>query len=272
MGKRGKQRKLQKERLLAGDDEVDTDARDEMCSDEAGCRDDEDTGGKYVAQVLLGGISKADLETTIQTIQNLADDLVLFRSRPFKRLRGALAPLAQALLGDAPADRKRRRGKGGWREGSTNLEGLDPEARLKQMDREAMNQRVLRAERLARLALLNAEGAPDTFTSEGCGKQLLLSASASCSASLVEKASHDAALLKPTCTSRVPDGPALGSSLDDVPPATLHFARACYICKAAYRDLHRFYAALCPSCAELNWRKRDERADLSGRVALVTGG
>ena len=30
--------------------------------------------------------------------------------------------------------------------------------------------------------------------------------------------------------------------------------------------------ALCPGCAELNWRKRDEACDLRGRVALVTGG
>ena len=46
----------------------------------------------------------------------------------------------------------------------------------------------------------------------------------------------------------------------------------CYVCKVKYRDLHHFYDQLCPPCAELNFRKRTELADLRGRVALVTGG
>jgi hypothetical protein len=29
---------------------------------------------------------------------------------------------------------------------------------------------------------------------------------------------------------------------------------------------------MCPPCAELNYAKRDQTADLRGRVALVTGG
>jgi NAD(P)-dependent dehydrogenase (short-subunit alcohol dehydrogenase family) len=48
--------------------------------------------------------------------------------------------------------------------------------------------------------------------------------------------------------------------------------RSCYACKAEYRLLHAFYDALCPSCAELNYEKRFQTADLRGRVALVTGG
>jgi NAD(P)-dependent dehydrogenase (short-subunit alcohol dehydrogenase family) len=46
----------------------------------------------------------------------------------------------------------------------------------------------------------------------------------------------------------------------------------CYICKQSFSDLHHFYDQLCPPCAELNFRKRTELADLRGRVALVTGG
>jgi NAD(P)-dependent dehydrogenase (short-subunit alcohol dehydrogenase family) len=48
--------------------------------------------------------------------------------------------------------------------------------------------------------------------------------------------------------------------------------RGCYICKRKYTELHHFYDQLCPSCAELNYRKRTELADLRGRVALLTGG
>jgi NAD(P)-dependent dehydrogenase (short-subunit alcohol dehydrogenase family) len=46
----------------------------------------------------------------------------------------------------------------------------------------------------------------------------------------------------------------------------------CYVCKQDYSQLHHFYDQLCPACAELNWRKRNELADLRGRVALLTGG
>ena len=46
----------------------------------------------------------------------------------------------------------------------------------------------------------------------------------------------------------------------------------CYICKQDYSAIHHFYDQLCPACAELNFRKRTETADLRGRVALLTGG
>jgi NAD(P)-dependent dehydrogenase (short-subunit alcohol dehydrogenase family) len=46
----------------------------------------------------------------------------------------------------------------------------------------------------------------------------------------------------------------------------------CYVCKQDYSQIHHFYDQLCPACAELNWRKRGELADLRGRVALLTGG
>jgi NAD(P)-dependent dehydrogenase (short-subunit alcohol dehydrogenase family) len=46
----------------------------------------------------------------------------------------------------------------------------------------------------------------------------------------------------------------------------------CYICKRDYARIHHFYDQLCPACAELNFRKRSESADLRGRVALLTGG
>ena len=46
----------------------------------------------------------------------------------------------------------------------------------------------------------------------------------------------------------------------------------CYVCKERYTTLHHFYDQLCPGCAELNFTKRTETADLRGRVALLTGG
>ncbi len=52
----------------------------------------------------------------------------------------------------------------------------------------------------------------------------------------------------------------------------LNKARACYTCKELYTDVHFFYHQLCPKCAEYNYAMRTLRADLNGRVALVTGG
>lgn len=51
-------------------------------------------------------------------------------------------------------------------------------------------------------------------------------------------------------------------------PELLH----CYVCKQKYTRVHHFYDQLCPPCAELNFFKRSESADLRGRVALLTGG
>ncbi len=46
----------------------------------------------------------------------------------------------------------------------------------------------------------------------------------------------------------------------------------CYVCKEDYAELHPFYDQLCPACGDFNYGKRTETADLSGRVALLTGG
>ena len=46
----------------------------------------------------------------------------------------------------------------------------------------------------------------------------------------------------------------------------------CYVCKQHYTSIHHFYDQLCAPCAELNYFKRTETANLRGRVALLTGG
>jgi NAD(P)-dependent dehydrogenase (short-subunit alcohol dehydrogenase family) len=46
----------------------------------------------------------------------------------------------------------------------------------------------------------------------------------------------------------------------------------CYVCKQMFTTVHHFYDQLCPECAEFNYSKRTETTDLSGRVALLTGG
>lgn len=58
---------------------------------------------------------------------------------------------------------------------------------------------------------------------------------------------------------------------DEEPNIQLPCHRSCYVCKIRYRDLHHFYDQLCPNCAKLNWDKRLQTCDLSGKVAVVTG-
>jgi NAD(P)-dependent dehydrogenase (short-subunit alcohol dehydrogenase family) len=48
--------------------------------------------------------------------------------------------------------------------------------------------------------------------------------------------------------------------------------RYCSLCRAQFSTLHPFYHSLCSNCAVQNWDKRNQRADLHGKIALVTGG
>jgi len=49
-------------------------------------------------------------------------------------------------------------------------------------------------------------------------------------------------------------------------------ARGCYICKQDFTLVDAFYHWLCPSCAAFSHSKRDQRTDLAGKRALLTGG
>ena len=58
---------------------------------------------------------------------------------------------------------------------------------------------------------------------------------------------------------------------DGAPAVKVTTARLCYVCKTEFHELHQFYDQMCPPCAELNWAKRNQTADLRGRVVMVTG-
>ena len=51
----------------------------------------------------------------------------------------------------------------------------------------------------------------------------------------------------------------------------LNRPRGCYICKTSFVTVHHFYDSMCGPCGDYNWSRRNETADLTGRVALVTG-
>ena len=52
----------------------------------------------------------------------------------------------------------------------------------------------------------------------------------------------------------------------------LAVARGCYICKQDFTLVDAFYHWLCPACAATSHAKRDQRTDLTGKRALLTGG
>ena len=55
------------------------------------------------------------------------------------------------------------------------------------------------------------------------------------------------------------------------PRRVLERPRACYVCKAQYTELHAFYDTMCSACGDFNYAKRFPAADLTGKVAVVTG-
>ncbi len=60
--------------------------------------------------------------------------------------------------------------------------------------------------------------------------------------------------------------------VDDVAYRETLEPQHCYVCKIKYHEVHHFYDQLCPECADFNYAKRGELSDLTGRVALLTGG
>ena len=63
----------------------------------------------------------------------------------------------------------------------------------------------------------------------------------------------------------------ISGSVSASEPNEMNSPRNCYVCKAEFTKLHFFYDSMCPNCADLNYQKRFQTADLTGQVALITG-
>lgn len=59
---------------------------------------------------------------------------------------------------------------------------------------------------------------------------------------------------------------------EEVKLTKLQIPKNCYCCNQSYQYAHSFYSRLCPVCAEENYEKRFEMADLTGRNVILTGG
>ena len=197
----------------------------------------------------------------------------LFHHRAHKPVRVALQPLLGALrdqLGHYGKDPKAFRAS---KQSKRDLNRRKMQERA--ADRESLDKTRMRAERLARLAALEAGHADLAET-----RHLPSAADAASGEDAAAVEFSGGGAPPPTGPRRfplVPDGCAGAServsnaSPRGVSDGVLRHPRQCYACKRRYRELHHFYASLCPECAELNWTKRHQTADLRGRVALVTG-
>ncbi|MES2707330.1 MAG: SDR family oxidoreductase [Verrucomicrobiota bacterium] len=84
-----------------------------------------------------------------------------------------------------------------------------------------------------------------------------------------QAAAHDRALLAGTAMQRTH---LTGTGIPGKGGQLRGPSRGCHICGADFREIDALYHRLCPPCAAENRRRREQSADLSGRVALVTGG
>ncbi len=75
-----------------------------------------------------------------------------------------------------------------------------------------------------------------------------------------------AARLAPVFTAPLPALPA-----PEAPERHLSRPTGCYCCKQDFTKLHHFYDNMCPDCAEFNYAKRFQTADLNGKTAYITG-
>ncbi|HWI44339.1 MAG TPA: SDR family NAD(P)-dependent oxidoreductase [Nocardioides sp.] len=89
---------------------------------------------------------------------------------------------------------------------------------------------------------------------------------------------HDQDIIERTATGsamRIDDetaGIPLVSTAQGAFAGELITPRGCYICKEDFTLVDAFYHWLCPRCAAFSHTKRDQRTDLTGKRALLTGG
>ncbi|MBV6728372.1 SDR family NAD(P)-dependent oxidoreductase [Nocardioides daeguensis] len=94
----------------------------------------------------------------------------------------------------------------------------------------------------------------------------------------MERQRHDQDIIEMTATGspmRIDDetaGIPLVSTAQGAFAGELLTARGCYICKEDFTLVDAFYHWLCPRCAAMSHAKRDQRTDLTGKRALLTGG
>jgi NAD(P)-dependent dehydrogenase (short-subunit alcohol dehydrogenase family) len=217
------------------------------------------------------GFTKDEFQTTLKVLKCISDesdDLKLYKEKRMKPLRKALVPFLTDMRSQFPVnvDKHLRRKEA---QAIRNAR----KQRQKRQDAKYIDKSKLRAKRLLELQALQNEG-----KGNDSGSYLLV---------------PDGAVVEDidTCNGitndmeKVVDNDVLNSNDNDnnmssitIKPITsveeklLIRPRSCYMCKRRYYQLHHFYDQFCPECAALNYEKRQQTFDLTGKIALVTGG
>ncbi len=227
---------------------------------------------------VMAGVTPEELQTAIRVMTALGENLAVFRTRIFKPLRRALQPIVEDMTGGADAaagggkgERSRKRSR--FREPGDDSQVLSAEEQLKQRDLELINSRLMRAARLKKLEEMGREGKDEETAKEMVFRVpdgVALDDGPSTGPMALEGGPAVLQLANGTAGGSEAD-PKESAVVATDKPAVLHFAIPCYTCKKSFRELHEFYDQLCPVCAKLNFLKRNQVADLRGKVCLVTG-
>ena len=218
---------------------------------------------------VVAGVSHADVAACCRVLDALGNHMQLVASSPnFKALRKSLIPFVQAesarrFGGMSKEDNEMRRHAAQ----RSNREQQQAKAR----DRKFIENTLLRAGRRAKLDALKEATDDD---------RLMLLVPDGLGADAAEHMTR--ALPAPEGSEAQLEGEETfghgeisirregAESLNHVsPPPPLKNPRSCYICKVRFTQLHFFYDQLCPSCAELNYQKRMQTADLTGKIGEV---
>mmetsp|Transcript_23229 Transcript_23229/g.71180 ORF Transcript_23229/g.71180 Transcript_23229/m.71180 type:complete len:633 (+) Transcript_23229:97-1995(+) len=222
-------------------------------------------------------ISDDDLAVCLRVLHALAPDGTHVRSEfhepRMKPLRCALQPLLSDVRSKIFQGRSMNHAERQAAERELKKERHRREQRQRALERNHADKTRMRAERLKTLEALemsdNTPRAPDGVVGLIDGMQPPLLANLTPSGSDDGHGSNTTALQG----NEAPKAGAFELALSG-PGATcipLQHHRACYTCKTKFTLLHHFYSQLCPPCATLNWSKRIQKADLSGRIVLLTG-
>ena len=178
-------------------------------------------------------LTEQSLETLLTSLDALLSDAPYFLSPECRGVRERVTSLHALILGKAFGGRGHQGQGEAEREKERRLAALRQQHQARDADRKAREVCGLRAGRMAALERLAAPAHLPSIL-DGVGND---------------------------------DGNTTSAGGG----AVLHTPRSCYTCKQRYTQLHSFYDSLCPPCAALNFERRHARADLTGRVAIVTG-
>jgi NAD(P)-dependent dehydrogenase (short-subunit alcohol dehydrogenase family) len=198
------------------------------------------------------GFTEAELGTCMKVLECLGTEKgkVLFEEKRMKDFRKKILPFVEGIRSKFPVDQDKLT----RRKAAKALRNARKQ-RQQAQDRRHIDASNLRAQRLKELNALQNEGKPDAAT------RLLIpdgvSGTSATEVRLLDDGRSDEVEGR--------DGQLMATRLLTRP-------RSCYTCKSRFYELHHYYDQLCPPCASLSYGKRLQSADLTGKIAFVTGG